>query len=44
MMRCIGRLDNDSSPPIRLTNGCPARIPESMRIVEPELPASSCPA
>ena len=41
MMRAMGRLDNDSSPPIVVTNGCAARIPDSIRMVEPELPASS---
>ena len=41
MMRCMGRFDNDSSPPMVDTNGCAARMPESIRMVEPELPASS---
>ena len=41
MMRSMGRRESDSSPPIREVNGCAARIPESMRMVEPELPASS---
>ena len=41
MMRCIGRLESESSPPMRVVNGWPARMPDNMRIVEPELPASS---
>jgi hypothetical protein len=40
IIRFIGRRDSDSSPPIREVNGWAASIPESMRIVEPELPAS----
>ena len=44
MMRCMGRRESDSSPKMRLPNGCAARIPESMRMVEPELPASRSPA
>ena len=41
MMRCMGRRDSDSSPPIRLTKRCAAKMPESIRMVDPELPASS---
>ena len=41
MILFIGRLDRDSSPPMRDVNGCAARMPDSMRMVEPELPASS---
>ena len=41
MMRSMGRRERDSSPAMRVTNGCAARIPESMRMVDPELPASS---
>ena len=40
-MRAMGRRERDSSPPIRDVNSCAARIPESMRIVDPEFPASS---
>ena len=40
MIRCIGRRDSDSSPKMRVTKGCAARMPQSMRMVEPELPAS----
>src|SRR6187431_3194150 len=43
MIRFIGRRDSDSSPKIVLEKGCPARIPLSMRIVDPELPASKEP-
>src|SRR5437763_16590902 len=39
--RAIGRLESDSSPMSSLVNSCPARIPLSIRIVEPELPQSS---
>ena len=43
MMRPIGLRDRDSSPKIRLSNGCAASNPDIMRMVEPELPASrSC--
>ena len=41
MMRFMGRRDSDSSPISSLVNGCPARMPDSMRMVEPELPQSS---
>ena len=41
MMRRIGRELNDSSPINSLTKGWPARMPESIRIVDPELPQSS---
>ena len=41
MTRRIGRRCSESSPPITLRNGCPARIPASSRIVVPELTASS---
>jgi len=41
MMRSIGRADSESSPTITVVNGCAASMPESMRMVEPELPASS---
>ena len=41
MMRSIGRRESDSSPPMRVVNVCAARIPDSIRIVDPELPASS---
>ena len=40
MIRCIGRFDSDSSPKIRLLNACAANIPLSIRIVDPEFPAS----
>ncbi len=40
--RAMGRRDSDSSPPIEEGNGCAARMPLSMRMVDPELPASSC--
>lgn len=40
MMRCMGRWESDSSPMRREVKGCPARNPDSMRMVEPELPAS----
>src|SRR5438034_3134973 len=39
--RAIGRLESDSSPMSSLVNSWPARIPLSIRIVEPELPQSS---
>ena len=44
MMRRMGRRESDSSPPILVRNGCAARIPDSIRIVEPEFPASRSPA
>ncbi len=37
----MGRRESDSSPPMSEVNGCAARMPESMRMVEPEFPASS---
>ena len=40
MMRFMGRRESDSSPPIRVPKRCAARMPESMRMVEPEFPAS----
>ena len=40
-MRAIGRRESDSSPHNSLVNGWPARIPLSMRMVEPEFPQSS---
>ena len=40
MMRCIGRRESDSSPKMRVGKGWAARMPLSMRMVEPELPAS----
>ena len=40
-MRSMGRRESDASPPMRLGNRCAASMPESMRMVEPELPASS---
>src|SRR5438046_10235272 len=39
--RAIGRRESDSSPMSSLVNSWPARIPLSIRIVEPELPQSS---
>ena len=39
--RSIGRRESDSSPIISLVNDCPATMPLSMRIVEPEFPQSS---
>jgi len=39
----MGRRESDASPTKTERNGCPARIPESMRMVEPEFPASSGP-
>ena len=44
MTRFMGRRDNDSSPAIVDANGWAARTPASIRIVLPELPASSTPA
>jgi hypothetical protein len=41
--RAIGRRLSDSSPNSSESKGCPARMPASMRIVEPELPQSSGP-
>ena len=41
MTRFIGRRDNEASPIISALNDCPARMPESMRIVDPELPQSN---
>ena len=41
MMRAMGRRESDSSPNNSLVNGWPARMPLSMRMVEPELPQSS---
>ena len=38
--RFIGRRDSDSSPIISLVNGCAATMPDSIRMVEPELPQS----
>ncbi len=43
MMRRIGRRCSESSPVIVARKGWAARIPASMRIVLPELPASSTP-
>ena len=39
-MRFMGRLFSDSSPAILVVKLCPARMPESRRIVVPEFPAS----
>ena len=39
--RSMGRRESDSSPIISLVNFCPATMPLSMRMVEPELPQSS---
>ena len=41
MMRRIGRRCSESSPVIVVANGWPARMPASIRMVLPELPASS---
>ena len=41
IMRRMGRLTKDSSPVSDVVNGCAAKMPDSMRMVEPELPASS---
>ena len=41
MMRFMGRFERESSPWIRESKGWPARMPDSRRIVVPELPASS---
>ena len=41
MTRSMGRRESDSSPIISLVNFCPATMPLSMRMVEPELPQSS---
>ena len=40
MIRAMGRRDNDSSPTSSLLNPCPASMPLSMRMVDPELPQS----
>ena len=40
-MRRIGRRCRDASPVSTASNGWPARIPASRRMVVPELPASS---
>ena len=40
-MRSIGRRPGDASPNSVLRNGCAAKRPASIRIVEPELPQSS---
>ena len=40
-MRFIGRLFSEASPAIFVVKFCPARIPESRRMVVPEFPASS---
>ena len=40
-MRRIGRRRSESSPVIVLSNGWPARMPASRRMVVPEFPASS---
>ena len=37
----MGRRDKEASPIISDSKVCPARIPASMRIVDPELPQSS---
>jgi hypothetical protein len=39
--RAIGLLLSDSSPTNSDSNGCAARIPESIRIVDPEFPQSN---
>ncbi len=39
-MRFMGRRESDSSPISSLLKAWPARIPDSIRIVEPELPQS----
>src|SRR5437763_309588 len=44
MIRSMGRRESDSSPPIRVVNGWAARIPDNIRIVDPEFPASISPA
>ena len=44
MIRSIGRRDSDSSPPIGVRNGWAASMPDSILMVDPELPASSIPA
>ena len=41
MMRRMGRFASDSSPVILVVNGWPASMPDSIRMVDPELPASS---
>ena len=43
MIRRMGRRESDASPIICVVNGCAASTPDIMRIVEPELPASSGP-
>ena len=40
MIRAMGRRERDSSPRNSLVKSWPARIPLSMRMVEPELPQS----
>src|SRR5205807_2653254 len=41
MMRAIGRRESDSSPFNAQLKSCPASIPASIRMVEPELPQSN---
>ncbi len=41
MMRFIGRRFSELSPVMVVLKGCAARIPDSIRIVLPEFPASS---
>ena len=39
--RFIGRRESDPSPTNSLSNPCPARMPLSIRMVEPEFPQSN---
>src|SRR6185369_809886 len=39
--RAMGRFERDSSPNNSVVKSCPARMPLSMRMVDPELPQSS---
>jgi len=41
MIRFIGRRAIDESPSKRLKNGCAAKIPLSIRMVDPEFPTSN---
>jgi len=41
LVRCIGRREREASPINSLSNGCAERMPDSIRIVDPEFPQSS---
>ena len=41
IIRAMGRRESDSSPSSSLVNSWPARMPVSIRMVEPEFPQSS---